>query len=155
MQIVGGELRRLVVKDLGHEQPTVLLTSDRKTQDQRGQGGHSVRAADADRERTVGRRPLLPHERAELHRRDQGRLRHALLVIASDLFRLLARKMRRYADAHADRSFRDLDLPATVAVAPDQITVRVHRRAHRPIVIDAGMLDRPVSVPGGTRQRFA
>jgi hypothetical protein len=31
VQIAGGEFRQLVVKDLGHEQPTVLVTNDRKT----------------------------------------------------------------------------------------------------------------------------
>src|SRR5262249_60353329 len=72
----------------------------------------------------------------------------ALLVIASGLYRLLARKMRGYADAHADRIFRDLiDMPATVTVAADQVTVRLHRRAHLPIIIDSGILDSPVSVP--------
>jgi hypothetical protein len=54
----------------------------------------------------------------------------ALLVMASGLYRLLARKMRSYADAHADRIFRDLiDMPATVTVAADHVTVRFHRRA--------------------------
>jgi hypothetical protein len=73
----------------------------------------------------------------------------ALLVIASRLYRLLARKMRGYADAHTDRIFRDLiDMPATVTVAADQVTVRFHRRAHLPIIIiDSGMLDSSVSVP--------
>jgi hypothetical protein len=51
-------------------------------------------------------------------------------------------------DAHTDRIFRDLiDMPATVAVAADQVTVRFHRRAHLPIIIDSRMLDSPVSVP--------
>ena len=37
----------------------------------------------------------------------------ALLVIASGLYRLLARKMRGYADAQARVIFRDLiDMPA-------------------------------------------
>jgi hypothetical protein len=67
---------------------------------------------------------------------------------ASGLYRLLARKMRGYADAHADQIFRDLiDMPATVTVAADQVTVRFHHRAHPPIIIDSGMLDSSVSVP--------
>jgi hypothetical protein len=36
---------------------------------------------------------------------------------------------------------------ATVTVAADRLTVRFHRRAHLPIIIDSGMLDRPVAVP--------
>jgi hypothetical protein len=43
----------------------------------------------------------------------------ALLVIASSLYRLLARQMRGYADAHARRIYRDLiDMPANVRL-PD------------------------------------
>ena len=72
----------------------------------------------------------------------------ALLVIASGLYRLLARKMRGYADAQARRIFRDLiDMPATVTVGATEVTVRFHRRAHLPIIIDSGMLDSPVKVP--------
>jgi hypothetical protein len=72
----------------------------------------------------------------------------ALLVIASGLYRLLGRKMRGYADAHADTIFRDLvDMPATVTVAAKQVTVRFHRRAHLPIIIDSGMLNNPIQVP--------
>lgn len=35
----------------------------------------------------------------------------------------------------------------SAVVAADQVTVRLHRRAHLPIIIDSGMLDSPVSVP--------
>ena len=72
----------------------------------------------------------------------------ALLVIASGLYRLLARKMRGYADAQANRVFRDLvNMPATVTVSSSEVLVHFHRRAHLPIIIDSGLLDRPVSVP--------
>ena len=73
----------------------------------------------------------------------------ALLVIASGLYRLLARKMRGYGDAHADRIFRDLvDMPATVTVDAKEVTVRFHRRAHLPIIVDSGVLNaQPVKVP--------
>ena len=146
VQLAGGEFRQLVIKDLGHEQPTVLVTNDRKT-------------SAAKVITRYARRMLIENALS-----DAVRFFHmnalsstvgikvdfdmALLVIASGLYRLLARKMRGYADAHADRIFRDLiDMPATVTVAADQVTVRFHRRAHLPIIIDSGMLDSPVSVP--------
>ena len=146
VQIAGGEFRQLVIKDLGHEQPTVLVTNDRKT-------------SAAKVITRYARRMLIENALS-----DAVRFFHmnalsstvgikvdfdmALLVIASGLYRLLARKMRGYADAHADRIFRDLiDMPATVTVVADQVTVRFHRRAHLPIIIDSGMLDSPVSVP--------
>jgi hypothetical protein len=60
----------------------------------------------------------------------------ALLVVASGLYRLLARRMRGYADAHARRIFQDLvDMPAQVYVEPRQVRVEFHRRAHLPIVL--------------------
>jgi hypothetical protein len=72
----------------------------------------------------------------------------ALLVIASGLYRLLARRMRGYADAQARNIFRDLiDTPADVSVTDSEVQLRFHRRAHLPIVIASGLLDSPVSIP--------
>lgn len=81
----------------------------------------------------------------------------ALLVIASGLYRLLARKMRGYADAQARVIFRDLiDMPATVEVTDKEVQVRFDRRAHLPIVLASGLLDTPVDVPwwNGMRLRL-
>jgi DNA-binding transcriptional LysR family regulator len=74
------------------------------------------------------------------------------------LYRLLARTMRGYADAHAKTIFRDLiDIPATVTVGDNTASVRLHRRSHLPIIIDSGLLNRPAQVPwwnGATRWEF-
>ena len=72
----------------------------------------------------------------------------ALLVIASGLYRLLAKRMRGYEDAQARLVFRNLvDMPADVVVAADEVTVRFHRRAHLPILAASGLLDAPVAIP--------
>ena len=72
----------------------------------------------------------------------------ALLVLASALYRLMARRMRGYDDAQARRIFRDLiDMPANVAIATDEVTVRFHRRAHLPMVLASELIDQPVLVP--------
>jgi hypothetical protein len=72
----------------------------------------------------------------------------ALLVIASGLYRLMARRMRGYNDARARQIFRDLiDMPADVAITDDEITLRFHRRAHLPIVLASGLFNKPVKVP--------
>jgi hypothetical protein len=71
-----------------------------------------------------------------------------LLVIASGLYRLLARQMRGYADKQARQIFRDLiDMPADVEIGESEVRVRFHRRAHLPIIIASGLLDKPVPVP--------
>ena len=72
----------------------------------------------------------------------------ALLVIASGLYRLLAGRMRGYADAQARHLFRDLiDMPADVTISEHDVHVHFHRRAHLPIILASGILDTPVSVP--------
>jgi hypothetical protein len=66
--------------------------------------------------------------------------------------------MRGYADAQAGRIFRDLiDMPAAVTVAENAVTVRFHRRAHLPIIIDSGLLNETVAIPwwNGVSLRFA
>ena len=72
----------------------------------------------------------------------------ALLVLASGLYRIMARRMRGYDDAQARQIFRDLiDMPADVAITDREVTVRFHRRAHLPIVLASGLFDKPVAVP--------
>jgi hypothetical protein len=71
----------------------------------------------------------------------------ALLVIASGLYRLMARRMRGYDDAQAHQIFHDLiDMPADVTITEREITVRFHRRTHLPIVLASGLIDKPVPV---------
>jgi hypothetical protein len=79
----------------------------------------------------------------------------ALLVLASCLYRLMARRMRGYDDAQARQIFRDLiDMPANVAIADNEIRVRFHRRAHLPIVLACGLIDKPVPVPWWNGRRL-
>jgi hypothetical protein len=145
-RIAGHDFRQMVIKNLGHEQPTILLTNDRKT------GAAKVITRYAQRmliENALSDAVRFFHMNALSSTVGiKVDFDMALLVIASGLYRLLARKMRGYADAHADTIFRDLiDMPATVTVASKEVTVRFHRRAHLPIIIDSGMLNRPVQVP--------
>ena len=144
--IAGQTFRQLFIQDLGHDEPTILLTNDRRT----------AAAALITR---YARRMLIENALS-----DAVRFFHmnalssavglkvdfdmALLVIASGLYRLLARHMRGYADAQARRVYRDLvDLPASVRIASDAVHVHFHRRAHLPIIVASGLLDAPVPIP--------
>ena len=146
IRLAGCALRQLAVLDLGHDEPTVLLTNDR-------------RAPAAKLLLRYAQRMLIENALA-----DAVRFFHmdalssavglkvdfdmALLVIASGLYRLLARTMRGYADAQARQIFRDLiDMPATVEVTAAEVVVQFHRRAHLPIVLASGLLNTPVQVP--------
>src|SRR5204862_7525332 len=73
-----------------------------------------------------------------------------LLVIASGLYRLLARRMRGYRDAQARHIIRDLvALPATVDITADAVTVSFHRRAHLPLLTAPGLFAQEVRRPRG------
>jgi hypothetical protein len=137
--------RQFFIKDLGHDEPTILLTNDARS---------TPRTIIA----RYARRMLIENALA-----DAVRFFHidalsssvgfkvdfdmALLVIASGLYRLMARRMRGYDDAQARQIFRDLiDMPADVAITEREIRIRFHRRAHLPIVLASGLIDKPVPV---------
>lgn len=144
--IDGHTFRQLVIQDLGHDQPTILLTNERKTNAAKLISRYAQRMlienALSDAVRFFHMNALSSAVGIKVD------FDMALLVIASGLYRLLARKMRGYADAHAKTIFRDLiDIPATVTVGNNAVTVRLHRRSHLPIIIDSGLLNQPVQVP--------
>ena len=138
--------RQFFVADLGHDEPTILLTND----------AHATAKSLITR---YAKRMLIENALA-----DAVRFFHidalsssvglkvdfdmALLVIASGLYRLMARRMRGYNDAQARQIFRDLiDMPADVTITDDEISLRFHRRAHLPIVLASGLFNKPVKVP--------
>jgi hypothetical protein len=146
VRIAGLDVRQMFIKNLGHEQPTILLTNDRKTAAAKVITRYAQRMlienALSDAVRFFHMKALSSTVGIKVD------FDMAMLVIASGLCRLLARKMRGYADAHADTIFHDLiNMPATVTVTAKEVSVRFHRRAHLPIIIDSGMLNSPVQVP--------
>ena len=138
--------RQFFIKDLGHDQPTILLTNDSKC---------------------TARKLILRYAKRMLIENalaDAVRFFHidalsssvgfkvdfdmSLLVLASGLYRIMARRMRGYDDAQARQIFRDLiDMPAQVTVTDHEVRVRFYRRAHLPIVLASGLFDKPVAVP--------
>mgnify|MGYP001571701050 FL=1 len=145
VQIAKRNFREMFIKDLGHEEATILLTNDRKSAKNlitRYAKRMLIENALSDAVRFFHMNALSSAVGIKVD------FDMALLVIASGLYRQLAKKMRGYADAQAGHIFRDLiNMPATVTVGASEVTVRFHRRAHLPIIIDSGMLDSPVKVP--------
>jgi hypothetical protein len=144
--LAGAKLRQLFVVDLGHEQPTILLTNDRDTSHAKLLTRYAQRMlienALSDAVRFFHMDALSSAVGMKVD------FDMTLLVIASGLYRLLARRMRGYADAQARHIFRDLiDTPADVSVTDTEVKVHFHRRAHLPIVLASGLLNVPVSVP--------
>jgi hypothetical protein len=139
------DFRQLFIKELGHEEPTILLTNDRRSAKQivtRYAKRMLIENALSDAVRFFHMNALSSAVGIKVD------FDMALLVIASGLYRQLADKMRGYGDAQAKRIFRDLiDMPATVTLGDSEVTVEFHRRAHLPIIIDSGILDSTVNVP--------
>ena len=148
--------RQFFITDLGHHEPTILLTNDRKS-------------SAKELITRYAKRMLIENALA-----DAVRFFHidalsssvglkvdydmALLVLASGLSRLMANRMRGYADAQARQIFRDLiDMTADVAITEREVTIRFHRRAHLPIVLASDLFKKTVSVPwwNGRPLRFA
>lgn len=144
--IEGRDFRQLYILDLGHDEPTVLLTNQRTTT--------TVKLITRYAQRMLIENALS----------DAVRFFHmdalssavglkvdfdmVLLVVASGLYRLLGHKMRGYCDAQARHIFRDLiNIPADVTIGEKEVVVALHRRAHLPIIAASQMLDRPTIVP--------
>jgi len=144
--LAGRVLRQMFVQDLGHDEPTILLTNQR----------HTPAPVLVTR---YAQRMLIENALS-----DAVRFFHidalssavglkvdfdmALLVLASGLYRLVARRMRGYGDAQARQIFRDLiDMSADVEVSDKEVTVRFHRRAHLPILLASDLMEKLVPVP--------
>ena len=144
--LAGRSFRQMFIQDLGHEDPTILITNQR----------HTPAKALVTR---YAQRMLIENALS-----DAVRFFHidalssavglkvdfdmALLVLASGLYRLVAQRMRGYGDAQARQIFRDLiDMPADVEVSDKEVTVSFHRRAHLPIILASNLVEKPVAVP--------
>ena len=144
--LAGRPFRQMFIQDLGHDEPTILLTNQR----------HATAKALVTR---YAQRMLIENALS-----DAVRFFHidalssavglkvdfdlALLVLASGLYRGVARRMRGYDDAQARQIFRDLiDMPADVEISEKEVTVRFHRRAHLPIILASDLVEKTIPVP--------
>lgn len=145
VNVAGCTFRQFYVLDLGHDKPTILLTNEKRTAAKvltRYAQRMLVENAISDAVRFFHMDALSSTVGMKVD------FDMTLLVIASGLYRLLARKMRGYADSKARSIFRDLlDTPADVQIDEQEVLVRFHRRAHLPIITASGLLDKPVEVP--------
>lgn len=146
ISLAGRPFRQMFIQDLGHDEPTILVSNQR----------HATAKALITR---YAQRMLIENALS-----DAVRFFHidalssavglkvdfdmALLVLASGLYRLIAQRMRGYSDAQARQIFRDLiDISADVEVSEKEVNVSFHRRAHLPIILASGLMEKPVVVP--------
>lgn len=139
-------IRQICARDLGHDEPTVVLTNDT----------HATAATIIQR---YALRMLIENSiEDQVHFFHIDALSSAvamkvdfdlvLTVIATGIYRLLGMHLHGFEHAKARQIFRRfLDTNARVDVSTDGICVRLPRRAHNPLLIDSGMLATPVAVP--------
>jgi len=146
VRLAGRDFRQFFVEDLGHDEPTILLTNQHRVSPQQLITRYAQRMlienALSDAVRFFHMDALSSAVGLKVD------FDMALLVIASGLYRLLAQRMRGYTDSHARQIFRDLiDMPADVEITPTEVRVSFHRRAHLPIILASGLMEQPITVP--------
>ncbi len=146
MKLAGRSFRQVYAQDLGHDEPTILLSNDRHAPVARLVIRYAQRMIV---ENSISDAVRFFHMDALSSKVGlKVDLDMALLVIASGLYRLFAKRMKGYTDAQARTVFRDLiDIPADVFITQSEVIVRLHRRAHLPIIIASGILNQSVDVP--------
>lgn len=146
VRLHGHAFRQLYIQDLGHEDPTVLLTNQRRTSAKQliTRYAHRMLIENAlsDAVRFFHMDALSSAVGLKVD------FDMALLVVASGLYRLLAQRMRGYSDAQARHLFRDIiDIPADISIENGEVRVQLHRRSHLPIILASGLMDQPLAVP--------
>lgn len=146
VELAGRTFRQFYIQDLGHEEPTILLTNEHAISPKKLITRYAQRMlienalSDAVRFFHMDALSSSVGLKADFDM--------ALLVVASGLYRFLAAKIRGYGDAQARNIFRDIvDMPADVHITPTEVVVNFHRRAHLPLIVDSGLLNNPVEVP--------
>ena len=142
-----GQLRQIAAADLGHEEPTVLLTN----QFDRSASTLISRYA----QRMIIENSIA--EAIEFFHMDalssavamKVNCDFQLTLMAGSLYKLLGRRVGRgYEEATAQRIFRDfVDAVATVQISKNEITVRFQKRAHNPLLLNAGLDQTNPTVP--------
>lgn len=133
-----GPLRQLVVADLGHEEPTLLLTNQLKRSAVQLIGRYAQRM-------------LIENgieDSIDFFHMDALSSAVALKVncdvqltiLASSLYRMLANRIANgYETAKSQHLFRDfIDATAVVTIQKQTIEVRFQKRAHNPLLLAAG-----------------
>jgi hypothetical protein len=149
-----GALRQLTVTDLGHEEPTLLLTNQLKRSPTHLVGRYAQRM-------------LIENnieDGIDFFHMDALSSAVALKIncdlqltlMASSLYRLLAVRVGHgYEAAKSRHLFRDLiDASAEIAITEGEIVVRYQKRAHNPLLIAAGFDRTDDVVPWLGRKRL-
>jgi hypothetical protein len=143
----GKPIRQLSILDLGHEEPTLLLTND-------------LNATPSNLITRYAQRMLIENGIAEaIHFFHIDALSSMvglkvdfdlqLTLMASSLYRLFAQHLpENYRHATAKVLFDSiLDVTGRVDIRDNQVVVTLDKRAHNPYLVDCGLADQPTPMP--------
>ena len=143
-----GVVRQLIVTGLGHAAPTFFLTNDRPER----QTARVVIQTYAGRNHVENR---LGEQITFFHLdclcsdvRLNVDFDLTLTVVADLLYRCLAERLKGFAQASPHKVFRKfVDTPGSVTITAEEIVVRLSKRAHNPLLKEAGLTHRTGAVP--------
>jgi hypothetical protein len=142
-----GAIRQIVVADLGHEEPTFLLTNQLS------------RSAPKLIERYARRMIIENNIEDGIDFFHMDALSSAvpmkvdcdlqLTLMGSSLYRLLGNELGQGYERTKSRTiFRDfVDAHATIDIGPQEVTVRFQKRAHNPLLLKAGFQKKHPIIP--------
>jgi hypothetical protein len=148
-------VRQIAVRNIGRDQPTLLITND-------------ITAKAKDLFARYAERMLIENELSayikgfQVDALSSGLalnvdLDTTLTVIAGNVYRLLARSLKRYEHATPETIHEQfIDTTGTIDVHDDGATVTLARRTYTPVLLQAGFaeLDLPIPWWGDRRLRF-
>ena len=149
-----GPLRQLTILDLGHEEPTVLLTNQLYLSPTKLIGRYAQRMVIENRIAEAINFFHMDALSSAVPMKVNCDLQ--LTLMASSLYRLLALRLGNgYEVARADHLFRDfVKATAHVSVTEGDILVSFQKRAHNPYLVEAGFERTSVRVPWLGRKRL-
>jgi hypothetical protein len=142
-----GTLRQMSVIDLGHEEPTILLTNNLKISPTTLVSRYAQRMLIENKISEAIQFFHIDSLSSMVGLKVDFDLQ--LTLMASSLYRMMAQKIgREYAHAQPKTIFRNLlNLSATVSIEPEQIVVSLDKRAHDPYLVASGIMDKPTPIP--------
>lgn len=152
---IEGPVRQLAVRNIGRDQPTLLITNDLQSTTKQLFARYAERM-------TIENELDAYIQGFHLDALSSGLplnvdLDTTLTVIAGNLYRLLARRLPRYEHATPDRLWRHfLDATGTIHTTDNALTVDLRLRTYHPVLIDAGLADQTTPIPwlDGRQLRF-
>ncbi|MGH8336434.1 MAG: hypothetical protein ACRETL_06355, partial [Gammaproteobacteria bacterium] len=142
-----GELRQLTIMELGHEEPTILLTNHRKL-------------GPVELVTRYAQRMLIENgisEAVQFFHIDalssmvgmKVDFDMQLTLLAGSLYRIMAQRIgREYSHSQAKTVFRNLlDLSGKVEITATSVVVTLDKRAHNPYPVASGLTEQSTPMP--------